>query len=453
MNHIVASFLFLVVSFAGFYGQPLLWNQSIDFGIVSNSSENFVDVPIKNISEKVIFLFRLDVDKRYQILLSNKKIDPDSTVFVRISFAPKNKGFFKEKINVHFSCFNQPKELEITGFAKEPILSSVDCPSFKTIPSSYLLNIDLTCAIKNKETGQMLSDFKLTLLNKGIPIFDRHKQKMGVFKKEIPTGLYYVIIEKEGFMNFEKLCYVNRKNNSFTFSLIPVENSKADTPNSLSNLNNMVSNNFGEDSTTYINQTDTFDKEIFSKENYLANNIVFLLDISTSMKYNGKLELLKASMLELVQLIRPIDKVTIVGYSSSANLLLSTTNGNNKDTLRATISGLKTKGLTDGGEGLKLACKMAMEEFILKGNNQVIIATDGDFNKGEENVNRIAKRYNKNGVKISVVGIKTKGETEKNMLVLTKNGGGNFIPVNSYESATFSLVNEIKMNSFKGFEK
>ena len=215
----------------------------------------------------------------------------------------------------------------------------------------------------------------------------------------------------------------------------------------------MVSSNFEEDSLTYINQTDTFDREIFSKENYFANNIVFLLDISTSMKYNGKLELLKASMLELVQLIRPIDKVTIVGYSSSASLLLSTTNGNNKDTLRATISALKTKGLTDGGEGLKLACKKAMEEFILKGNNQVIIATDGDFNQGEENVNRIAKRYNKNGLKISVVGIKTKGETEKNMLLLTKNGGGNFITVKSYESATFSLVNEIKMNSFKGFEK
>ncbi len=102
---------------------------------------------------------------------------------------------------------------------------------------------------------------------------------------------------------------------------------------------------------------------------------------------------------------------------------------------------------------MKLAYNKACNAFIEGGNNEIIITTDGDFNKGDENVHRLAKKYKKKGVKISVIGIKSKSMAETSMKALAKNGGGNFIPINSYESALNSLVNEIKTNSLIGFKK
>ncbi len=454
MKDIIAIAITFLFSICSVYSQKLSWSKSVDFGILTNTSENFIDVPIKNLSDKAVFIFRLDVDKRYQILFTNKKIAPDSTVFIRLSFSPSKKGFFKEKIPVHFSCYDQPQLLEITGFAQDLITNNTSCPSFKTINTASANNIPFTSSIINSQSTEMLSDFKLTLLKGGVPIYENYRQKKGSFKKEIPIGLYYVIIQKEGFQDFEKLCYVNRKNNSFTFPIIPLLQTQPEldyslTIDSISASTNTIENN----SESTISIDTNFNREEFNKENYLPNNIVFLLDVSTSMKYNGKLELLKASMQELADLIRPIDKVTIIGYSSTATVLLNTTYGSSKDTLKSTISNLKTKGLTAGGEGLKLACKKAMEQYIDNGNNQVIIATDGDFNQGNENVNRLAKKYKKCGLLISIVGIKAKLEPEENMKLLAKNGGGNYLPINNYKKATFSLVNEIKINSFKGLKK
>ncbi len=435
--------------------QLLLWEKSVDMGILSNTSNNFTDIPIKNLSKKDVFVFRLDVDKRYNVLFSNKKISPDSTIFIRLSFSPLKKGVFNEKIAVHFSCFQEPKFLEINGFANEVISSAISCPSFTAVNTSTSNNVSFSSSIINSQSNEKLNDYEITLLKDGIPICEKFKQKKGAFKKDIPIGLYYIIIEKEGFQDYEKLCYVNRKNSSFTFSMTSLLEHENTTIHSSLIDSSLKENNIKEEnnSATTLSTNQSFNKIEFNSENYLPNNIVFLLDVSTSMKYNGKLELLKASMQELAKLIRPSDKVTIIGYSSTATVLLNTTYGNNKDTLKSTISGLTTKGLTAGGKGLKLACKQAMQQYINNGNNQVIIATDGDFNQGDENVNRIAKKYRKCGLKISVVGIKTKPEPEKNMLLLAKNGGGNYLPINGYKSATFSLVNEIKINSFKGLKK
>jgi len=86
-------------------------------------------------------------------------------------------------------------------------------------------------------------------------------------------------------------------------------------------------------------------------------------------------------------------------------------------------------------------------------NKNRIPATDGDFNQGDENVNKLAKKYKKCGLSVSVIGIKTKPEPEENMRTLAKNGGGNYIAIDSYDRALTSLVNEIKINSFKGLKK
>jgi len=439
--------------------QLISWDKKVDFGILNNKSQNFIDLPVTNNSLENIFIFRLDVDRRFKVQFSDKTIKPDSTEFIRIAFEPKQKGYFKVKIPVHFSCYKGPKTLELSGYAEEVLAINNPCPSFRELNSSSNLTVDFDSEIKDGNTNESISNYSVTLIKDGLPVVQKVNQKKGSFNKKIPLGLYYIIIEKEGYETFEKLYYINRRNNNLTIPLIPIktntfiENSFstiADSSSTSEKTTKKTKPLLIESSKNIITTSNT--KE-FNEINYEPNNIVFLLDISTSMKYNGKLELLKSSMQELTKILRPIDKVTIIGYSSRASVLLNTLSGNEKDSITQKIIDLKAKGLTAGGRGLKLAYEKAKNEFIENGNNQIIIATDGDFNQGDENINKLAKKVKKTGLIISVIGIKAKQIPKENMKAIAKLGGGNYITIDSYDAACKSLVNEIKINSFKGLKK
>ena len=180
---------------------------------------------------------------------------------------------------------------------------------------------------------------------------------------------------------------------------------------------------------------------------YKPNNIVFLIDVSASMKYTGKLDLLKASMIEMTNLLRDIDNITIVTYASNTLVAMETISADNKDSIISKIEGLEAKGMTNGGKGLKLAYSKTCESYIAGGNNEIIMATDGDFNSGSENVYKLAKKYKSKGVKVSVVGIKNRQTHEANMKKLSDNGGGNYLKIDTFEDAKKRLVEEVKTSS------
>ncbi|WP_248282215.1 vWA domain-containing protein [Mucilaginibacter robiniae] len=113
-----------------------------------------------------------------------------------------------------------------------------------------------------------------------------------------------------------------------------------------------------------------------------ASNLVFLVDVSGSMIMPNKLPLVQSSMKLLVDQLRPQDKVAIVVYAGQAGLVLPSTSGSQKTTIKDAIDRLSAGGSTAGGEGIKLAYRVAKENFMKNGNNRVILATDGDFNVG-----------------------------------------------------------------------
>ena len=294
--------------------------------------------------------------------------------------------------------------------------------------------------------------------------------KNGKANIKTPLGLYYFICSKQGYINHEEIQYVNRNNNTIVFRL-----NKQDTMLYSETTKYLIHDN-PEDSIMVFDEDKEIELKIenqlfnadtisineslplknngdFSTAVYSHNNVVFLLDVSTSMKYTGKLDLLKASMFELTDLLREVDQITLITYSSQTKVLLETTSIIHKDSIKSIIQNMKARGLTAGGRGLKLAYKNAQKSFINGGNNQVIIATDGDFNEGDENIKRLARKYKRKGIKLSVIGIKTTPLIGIIMKDLAQKGGGNYIPVNNYEDAIKSLVNEIKTNSYISFDK
>ena len=95
-----------------------------------------------------------------------------------------------------------------------------------------------------------------------------------------------------------------------------------------------------------------------------------------------KLPLLKDAFRVLVNQLKPSDRVAIAVYASASGLVLPSTPASNKREILDSLERLQSGGGTNGGEGIKLAYTVALNNFIQGGNNRVILATDGDFNFG-----------------------------------------------------------------------
>jgi Ca-activated chloride channel family protein len=167
------------------------------------------------------------------------------------------------------------------------------------------------------------------------------------------------------------------------------------------------------------------------------------------MKQNEKLELMKFALIQLVNMLRAEDNISIVTYSSEAKVLISKTSGANKEKINAEVSALKAAGLTAGGEAIKLGFKQARKSFIENGVNQVIVITDGAFNRYSQEYEKTVKKYNKKGIHLSVVGIQNKLADEQKMQAAAELGGGRYIPIFKLADAQSNIKEEIRFISFK----
>ncbi len=181
------------------------------------------------------------------------------------------------------------------------------------------------------------------------------------------------------------------------------------------------------------------------KTNLPASNLVFLLDVSGSMNSPDKLPLVKRAFNLLVNELRPEDRVAIVVYAGAAGKVLDSTPGNKKKTILDALERLSAGGSTAGGEGLKLAYKIAEENFIDGGNNRIILATDGDFNVGVSSTSemeRLVEKERDNGVFMTVLGFGTGNIKDDKMETIADKGNGNYAYIDNIQEARKILISE-----------
>jgi Ca-activated chloride channel family protein len=176
-----------------------------------------------------------------------------------------------------------------------------------------------------------------------------------------------------------------------------------------------------------------------------ASNLVFLIDVSGSMNEPNKLPLVKTSMKMLVDQLRAQDKVAIVVYAGQAGLVLPATAGNDKEKINEAIDNLSAGGSTAGGAGIKLAYKIARENFRKGGNNRIVLATDGDFNVGassDESMEQLITRQREIGVDLSIMGFGMGNYKDSKMGTLADKGNGNYAYIDNLTEAHKALVSE-----------
>lgn len=181
------------------------------------------------------------------------------------------------------------------------------------------------------------------------------------------------------------------------------------------------------------------------KTNLPASNLVFLLDVSGSMESPDKLPLVKRAFSMLVNELRAEDRVAIVVYAGAAGKVLDSTPGNKKKTILDALERLNAGGSTAGGEGLKLAYKIAGENFIKGGNNRIILATDGDFNVGVSSTSemeRLVEKERENGVFMTVLGFGSGNIKDDKMETIADKGNGNYAYIDNIKEARKVFITE-----------
>ncbi len=175
-------------------------------------------------------------------------------------------------------------------------------------------------------------------------------------------------------------------------------------------------------------------------------NLVFLLDVSGSMNSPKKLPLVKRAMTILSQQLDERDRVSIVVYAGASGLVLPPTSGGNRQAILDALKRLEAGGGTNGGQGIELAYKTALEHYNEEGVNRVILCTDGDFNIGVTqggDLNRLIEEKAKSGIFLSVLGFGTGNYKDSNMEQLADRGNGNYAYIDTFNEARKVLVDEM----------
>ncbi len=181
------------------------------------------------------------------------------------------------------------------------------------------------------------------------------------------------------------------------------------------------------------------------------SNLVFLIDVSGSMSDANKLPLLKKSMKLLTSNMNPEDRIAIVVYAGAAGLVLPSTPVSQKQKIYNALDQLQSGGSTAGGAGIKLAYKVAQENFIKGGNNRVILATDGDFNTGTSSSSemvRLIEEKRKGGVYLTITGFGMGNYKDGRMEQISNAGNGNYFYIDSYKESVKVFGAEMQANLF-----
>ncbi len=175
-------------------------------------------------------------------------------------------------------------------------------------------------------------------------------------------------------------------------------------------------------------------------------NLVFLLDVSGSMRDENKLPYVKEAMRMLVDRLGENDRVAIVVYAGKSGLVLPSMTADQRQVILSAIDHLEAGGSTNGGEGIRLAYDTATQYLVAGGTNRVILCTDGDFNVGttsESELVDLIEAKAKGGVFLSVAGFGRGNYNDSTMEKLADKGNGNYAYIDTLAEARKVFVEQL----------
>lgn len=405
-------------------------------------SVRFVDFHYTNRSNETQQVLRVKGTENTRCLTSANSIYPDSSTTIRVQINPIKKGAFEEIIEVYFGHLQVPIKLTVSGRMLElPADANVACPDFSNPSTSNSRNFKVV--VLDSATHSPIKHAGVEVVYGGKKIFDGKTDKNGEQRLNTPPGYTIIHVAAADYKPNSFADYIGKGQTEIRVYLAPNKPVEMVQITPIENDIEEIVIVTGGVPEPVLLLTD------FNETLYAPNNVVFLLDVSSSMGLHERLEILQKGLHSLMDMLRPIDKVSIVTYADNAEVLLSATSGADKATLFAMINNLKAKGSTAGGDGIKLAYEVAKRNYIRKGNNIVILITDGAFNTGDMQYLKYIRRNANRGILMTTIGIKAGRFSAMSLQEVAETAKGRYVAIDEYDEAAQKLMTEIKTGSLK----
>lgn len=137
-------------------------------------------------------------------------------------------------------------------------------------------------------------------------------------------------------------------------------------------------------------------------------NLAFVIDKSGSMDSPEKMPYLKQSLTKFLSSLASNDIVSIIAFSTTAEVIQSATKVGDGKWIENAVSRLQPGGNTNLYDGLMMGFSEVDRNFDMRRNNRVILLTDGLANTGTTDPTTIAnsaRKYNDKGIYLSTIGL------------------------------------------------
>jgi len=156
--------------------------------------------------------------------------------------------------------------------------------------------------------------------------------------------------------------------------------------------------------------------------------LVLAVDVSASMRWGGRLEMIRRAMGRVVEQMGPADLISLVAFSDQSDLLLEDAGRDAAEDLMAAVDWLSAQKSTNLGAGLRRAYSVAQHGSA--GNNtrtKVVLLTDGrvevDLGTAHWIEQRLAEAAGR-GIVLEVVDLGQDEELDPQLASFARCGGG-----------------------------
>lgn len=481
--------LLLVCQLLGYAQKsPLKWvDRSYNFGIVDSWDNPPAIFEFTNTGNKPVIFLPIFYERDIYVELPQKSIEPGEKGYLTVYYYTSKTGIFSRKIPLYINVSADPIDLSVKGTIKSIYANALTaCPTFGNKVPEPKASEQHPIVVIDRITRDPIETAMVEVRRKSRPEFRGFTNDRGLVDGKLGVGNTYTIeSRKTGYITVEEEVYVNKGSGWIIVEMEPIREEEPiaqveerptprpepieqpepepvyEEPIITSNINDQYDEpNIKEVVEARLEEAAAepepivdepeVDDGLLSRKMYSANNIVFLVDVSGSMRHDQKLDMLKTSIKQLVNVLREIDNVTLITYSTTTNELVPTTKADEKHYIKELIDSLKPGGWTNGVLGLQEAYESVEKHFLKHGNNQIILATDGEFNSSsfsQDDLMDMIKEKSDANIKLSVVGFGQKESAQRMMRRMANKGNGSYMQILQGQNNLDLLVDEIKTNS------
>lgn len=179
-----------------------------------------------------------------------------------------------------------------------------------------------------------------------------------------------------------------------------------------------------------------------------AVHLVLTVDTSASMRWGGRLEMVRMALRNMVRQLGPEDRISLVAFSQDARVLLEGVGPDMAEQLSAAVERLSVEHATNVGAGLRRAYEVARRESTLRPcATKVVLLTDGlaemDRTATDLIEQRLAEAVDRE-IHLEVIDLRQEHDQDQELVGplvdFARSGGGGVHPADSAEQIRSALL-------------